>query len=55
MQTGVYFVGNFVQAAAEQADRTTQAQPRTAAAGTAMFDLEAVPDEKIFGQVLGIF
>ena len=55
MQTVTDFVGNFVHTAAEQTDRASKAKFLTAAVRAFLCDLEAVPDEKIFGQGLGIF
>jgi hypothetical protein len=49
METGMYFVGNFIQVAAEQTDCTGKAKSMVAAARTGLRDLEAEPDEKIFG------
>jgi len=55
LQTGTDLVGYFVQAAAEQTDRTSKAKFLTAALRAALGDLEAEPNEKIFGEKLGQF
>ena len=49
------FVGNLVQSAAEQTDGTTMAEFLAAAVRAGKRLLEAIPDEKIFGQVCGNF
>jgi hypothetical protein len=52
---GSYKDSIVIHTAAEQTDRTSKAKFLAAALRTALCDLEAVSDEKIFGQVLGIF